>query len=123
MGLRVVVIGAGFGGLGVARSLRVAGIEDVIVLERGAEIGGVWRDNTYPGAACDVPSPLYSWSWAPNPSWGRRYSGQKEILDYIRRTAEDEGLVDLVRTGTTVTGATWDEQAGTWEVRTTGPSY
>lgn len=116
MGLRVVVIGAGFGGLGVARSLRVAGIEDVIVLERGEEVGGVWRDNTYPGAACDVPSPLYSWSWATNPTWGRRYSGQAEILDYIRKTAAAEGLLDLVRTGTTVTAVEYVDDA--WRVTT-----
>src|SRR4051795_7806363 len=103
MRVRVVVIGAGFGGLGVARALREAGVGDVTILERAADVGGVWRDNTYPGAACDVPSPLYSWSWAPNPTWGRRYSGQPEILDYLRRAAESEGLLDLVRTGVDVT--------------------
>src|ERR1044072_823465 len=98
MGVRVVVIGAGFGGLGVAHALRQAGISDVTILERGPDVGGVWRENTYPGAACDVPSPLYSWSWATNPTGGRRYSGQPEILDYIRRTAGEHGLLDLVRT-------------------------
>lgn len=116
MGLRVVVIGAGFGGLGVARALRETGVEDVTVLERAGEIGGVWRDNTYPGAACDVPSPLYSWSWATNPSWGRRYSGQAEILDYIQRTAAAEGLLDLVRTGTEVTALEYVD--GAWRVST-----
>src|SRR6478735_269174 len=70
---RVVVIGAGFGGLGVAQALRRAGVGDITILERADDVGGVWRDNTYPGAACDVPTPLYSWSWAPNPEWGRRY--------------------------------------------------
>jgi cation diffusion facilitator CzcD-associated flavoprotein CzcO len=116
MGLRVVVIGAGFGGLGVARALRETGIQDVTILERAAEVGGVWRDNTYPGAACDVPSPLYSWSWATNPRWGRRYSGQAEILDYIRRTAAAEGLLDLVRTGTEVTALEYVD--GAWRVTT-----
>lgn len=123
MDLRVVIIGAGFGGLGAARALRARGITDITVLERGESVGGVWRDNTYPGAACDVPSPLYSWSWAPNPEWGRRYSGQQEILDYLRRAAEREGLLDLVRTGTEVTAATYDEAAGTWQLQTTAGSY
>src|SRR4051812_43531299 len=116
MSLRVVVIGAGFGGLGVARALREAGVEDVTVLERAADVGGVWRDNTYPGAACDVPSPLYSWSWATNPTWGRRYSSQPEILDYIRRTAAAEALLDLVRTGTDVTSLEYVDDA--WRVTT-----
>ena len=120
---RIVIVGAGFGGLGVARELLRAGQTDITVLERGAEVGGVWRDNTYPGAACDVPSPLYSWSWAPNPAWGRRYSGQPEILDYLRRTAHDEGLLDLVRCDTTVTAVSWEESARSWQVRTDGPAY
>src|SRR6478609_10483068 len=113
---RVVVIGAGFGGLGVARALRETGIQDITILERADEVGGVWRDNTYPGAACDVPSPLYSWSWATNPTWGRRYSGQPEILDYIRRTAAAEGLLDLVRTGVEVTALEY--AGGAWRITT-----
>jgi cation diffusion facilitator CzcD-associated flavoprotein CzcO len=119
-GPRVVVIGAGFGGLGAAHALREAGITDITILERAGSVGGVWRDNTYPGAACDVPSPLYSWSWATNPAWSRRYSPQPEILDYIERTAADTGLRDLVRTDTTVTGLTWD---GSWQVATTSGTY
>jgi len=122
--MRVVVIGAGFGGLGAARELRRAGIDDVVVLERGDDVGGVWRDNTYPGAACDVPSPLYSWSWAPNPSWSRRYAGQAEILDYIRTVAREEGLRDLVRTGRSVCEAVWDDERATWHLTTTdGTTY
>jgi cation diffusion facilitator CzcD-associated flavoprotein CzcO len=116
MGLRVVVIGAGFGGLGVAHALREAGVDDVTILERADGVGGVWRDNTYPGAACDVPSPLYSWSWATNPDWGRRYSPQPEILAYLRRTAEADGLLDLVRTDTDVTALAYDGAA--WQVTT-----
>ena len=116
MDLRVVVIGAGFGGLGVAHALRGAGIRDITILERADDVGGVWRDNTYPGAACDVPSPLYSWSWATNPAWGRRYSGQAEILDYIRRSAADDGLLGLVRTGTEVTALEYAD--GAWRVTT-----
>src|SRR4051812_35143765 len=124
MSLRVVVIGAGFGGLGVARALREAGVEDVTVLERAAEVGGVWRDNTYPGAACDVPSPLYSWSWALNPSWTHRYSGQAEILGYLQRAAREAGVLDLVRTRQQVCEAAYDEEKGTWAVSTTdGTTY
>ncbi|MBZ5736688.1 flavin-containing monooxygenase [Nocardioides mangrovi] len=118
---RVIVIGAGFGGLGAAHALLEAGIHDVTVLERADDVGGVWRENTYPGAACDVPSPLYSWSWATNPDWSRRYSPQPEILDYVRRTAQETGLRDLVRTGVTVTGLTWTD--GRWRVDTTTGSY
>jgi cation diffusion facilitator CzcD-associated flavoprotein CzcO len=88
MGPRVVIIGAGFGGLGAARELLRQGVSDLTILERADEVGGVWRDNTYPGAACDVPSPLYSWSWAVNPAWGRRYSRQPEILGYLRGAAD-----------------------------------
>ncbi|NYD41339.1 flavin-containing monooxygenase [Nocardioides panaciterrulae] len=115
---RVVVIGAGFGGLGVAHALREAGVTDVTVLERAPEVGGVWRDNTYPGAACDVPTPLYSWSWAPNPDWGRRYGTQPEILAYLRRTADEAGLIDLVRTGVEVKAAEYDESRRRWRVTT-----
>jgi cation diffusion facilitator CzcD-associated flavoprotein CzcO len=113
---RVVVIGAGFGGLGAARALRRRGITDITVLERADDIGGVWRENTYPGAACDVPSPLYSWSWAINPAWGRRYSHQPEILAYLRGAAEVEGLSDLVVTGAEVTTCVWDDATSTWRV-------
>ena len=125
-GPRVVVVGAGFGGLGVVHALHEQGLTDVTVLERADEVGGVWRDNTYPGAACDVPSPLYSWSWAPNPAWGRRYSPQPEILGYLQRTATEQGLLDGLRTGTTVTGARHED--GAWRVRTEvdgapGPTY
>jgi cation diffusion facilitator CzcD-associated flavoprotein CzcO len=116
MSTRVVIIGAGFGGLGAARALREQGIEDITILERADAVGGVWRDNTYPGAACDVPSPLYSWSWAINPAWGRRYSPQPEILAYLRDAAEREGLLDLVRTGVEVASCRFDEETGRWRV-------
>jgi len=117
---RVVVIGAGFGGLGVAHALRERGLTDVVVLERADAVGGVWRDNTYPGAACDVPSPLYSWSWAVKPDWSRRYGTQPEILDYLQRTAEETGLRDLVHTGVEATAATFDETTRRWRVDTAG---
>jgi len=106
------------------RALKQAGITDITVLERAAEIGGVWRDNTYPNAACDVPSPLYSWSWAINPAWGRRYAEQPEILGYLRDAAEREGLTRHVVTGESVTSVVLDEVAATWTVTTaTGRTF
>ena len=120
MGPRVLIIGAGFGGLGAARELLRQGVSDITILERADEVGGVWRDNTYPGAACDVPSPLYSWSWAINPAWSTRYSPQPEILRYLRGAAEREGLLALVETGQEVTSCTLDEASGTWQVATAG---
>ena len=112
----VVIIGAGFGGIGLACRLRAAGFTEVTVLERANDLGGVWRDNTYPGAGCDVPSPLYSYSFAPNRTWPRRYSQQPDILDYLRRTATEAGVLDLVRFGHEVTGARWDEATHQWRV-------
>ncbi|KHL17077.1 cation diffusion facilitator CzcD-associated flavoprotein CzcO [Mumia flava] len=117
---RAIVVGAGLGGLGAAAELRRRGIGDITVLERAEDVGGVWRDNHYPGAACDVPSSLYSWSWSPNPGWTRRYARQPEILDYVRREARRSGLLDLVRTGARVTSARWDESAATWTVEVAG---
>lgn len=117
--VRAVVIGAGFGGLGAARALREQGITDITILERADSIGGVWRDNTYPDAACDVPSPLYSWSWAINPAWGRRYSKQPEILAYLRDTAAREGLTDLVVTGADVRAIVLGaDEPGVWTLTT-----
>ena len=124
MGPRVVIIGAGFGGLGAARELLRQGIADITILERADEVGGVWRDNTYPGAACDVPSPLYSWSWAINPAWSTRYSPGPEILRYLREAADREGLLALVRTGQEVVSCELDEAVGTWRVTTAdGTTY
>lgn len=114
---RVIVIGAGFGGLGAARDLLRAGVADVTVLERAEDVGGVWRDNTYPGAACDAPSPIYSWSWAPH-AWSRRYATQPEILDYVREVAAREGVLDRVVTGQDVVSCVLDEARGTWTVTT-----
>ena len=114
----VVVIGAGFSGLGAAIKLVEAGVEDVVVLERADEVGGTWRDNTYPGAACDIPSVLYSYSFAPNPHWSRVYSGGPEILGYLRHLADRFGLRPRIRFGTTVTALAFDEDAGRWQVTT-----
>jgi cation diffusion facilitator CzcD-associated flavoprotein CzcO len=115
---RVIVIGAGFGGLAAAYELSKDGLADVTVLEKADDIGGVWRENTYPGAACDVPSNLYSYSFAPKTDWGRRYAEQPDILGYIQDTADRFGLRDLVRTGLEVTSATYDDSAATWQIAT-----
>ena len=114
-GIRVGIIGSGFGGIAVAIELVGAGVTDLTIWERGDTLGGVWRDNRYPGAACDVPSPLYSFSFAPNPTWTRRYAGQAEILAYLQTTADAHGVTPLVRSGVEVTGATWTGNA--WAVR------
>ncbi len=114
----ITIIGAGFGGVGTAIELTRAGFTDVTVLEKADGVGGVWRENTYPNAACDVPSSLYSWSFAPNPGWPHRYSRQDEILAYIERTAGELGVLDLVRTGVEVTEAAYDETARSWRLTT-----
>jgi cation diffusion facilitator CzcD-associated flavoprotein CzcO len=114
----VAVVGSGFSGLCMAVKLRAAGIEDFVVLERGDAVGGTWWFNTYPGCGCDVPSHLYSFSFAPNPDWTRTYSRQPEIERYLARVAEDFDLGRSVRLGTTVTGARWDDGAQRWSVET-----
>src|ERR1700712_5850001 len=85
--LGVLIIGSGFAGLGAAIRLREEGRDDFLVIERGSEVGGTWRDNTYPGAACDVPSHLYQFSFELNPNWSRSFSPQPEIQQYLRDTA------------------------------------
>src|SRR5215217_2335429 len=121
---RIIIIGAGFGGLGTAIELIEHGFDDVTILEKADDLGGVWRDNTYPNAACDVPSSLYSWSFAPNPDWSRRYSGQADILGYIRSVAEGYRLTDRIRTGVEVTAASFDDATGSWRVETAdGDTY
>jgi cation diffusion facilitator CzcD-associated flavoprotein CzcO len=114
----ITIIGAGFGGLGTAVRLKQTGYTNITILEKADGVGGVWRDNTYPNAACDVPSSLYSWSFAPNPGWPHRYSRQDEILAYIDRTAREQGVLDQVRTGVEVTSAAYDETTATWHLET-----
>jgi cation diffusion facilitator CzcD-associated flavoprotein CzcO len=121
---QTLIVGAGFAGLGTAIKLREAGVEDLVILERADDVGGTWRDNTYPGVACDIPSLLYSFSFAPNPRWSRVYPGGEEIRSYIRELADRFGLHRLVRLGTEVTGMHFDADAGVWLVRTaTGHTY
>lgn len=116
----VAIIGAGFGGLAAAVAARRAGIEDIVILERAERVGGVWEANTYPGAACDVPSHFYSLSFAPNPRWSRRFSPQAEIREYLEGVARDFGLEPLLRLGQDVTRATWDDDAGRWQLEVEG---
>lgn len=115
----VAVIGAGFAGLTLGRGFLRAGIDDVVILERGDDVGGVWRENTYPGCACDVPSALYSLSFAPNAEWSRTYATQPEILAYARRVAREHGVERLIRFRSEVTDARWDGDAQRWHVTTT----
>jgi cation diffusion facilitator CzcD-associated flavoprotein CzcO len=118
----IAVVGGGFAGVGAAVMLRRAGYDDVTVFERGERVGGVWHHNTYPGAACDVPSHLYEYSFAPNPHWSRRYAPQAEIQAYLENVARSNGVYDRIRTGTEVTAARWDEERARWQLETTaGP--
>jgi cation diffusion facilitator CzcD-associated flavoprotein CzcO len=114
----IAIIGAGFSGLGTAIRLRQQGIEDFVVLERHDDVGGTWWANTYPGCACDVPSHLYSFSFAPNPEWSQTYSPQPEIRAYLQRLAREHDLYRSIRLGTTVTEAAWDDDAGRWTIQT-----
>jgi len=115
----VAIVGSGFAGIGMAASLQRAGITDIVLLERAADLGGTWRDNSYPGAACDVPSHLYSFSFAPNPGWTRSFSPQPEIWDYLRRVADQAGITGKIRFGAEVNSARWDADGRLWRVETT----
>ena len=116
---RIAVIGSGFAGLGMAIRLRQEGVDDFVVLERAHDVGGTWRANTYPGAACDVPSRLYSYSFAPNAEWSHSFSPQDEILDYLRDCAKRFGVTPHLRFGCCVEQASWDESASVWRISTT----
>ena len=119
----ILIVGAGFSGLGTAIRLRQEGYTDFVIVERGDDVGGTWHFNTYPGCGCDVPSHLYSFSFAPNPDWTRTYSRQPEIRAYLQRTADQFGVRPHVRTNTTVESAAWDEDAGRWIVQTDNGEY
>jgi cation diffusion facilitator CzcD-associated flavoprotein CzcO len=112
-----VIVGAGMSGLLAGIRLKKAGIDDFVILERSDSVGGTWYDNQYPGASCDVPSHLYSYSFAPNPNWTRAFARQPEILAYFRDIAERFGLNPHIRFNTEVEGAVFDETAGEWTVR------
>lgn len=117
--VRVAVIGSGFGGLGAAVRLRRDGITDFVVLERAGSVGGTWRDNSYPGCACDVPSHLYSFSFAPNPDWPRTFSGQRHIRAYLEHVTDTFGLRPHVRPHHEVRLMRWIAESAHWEIETT----
>ncbi|HEX5776817.1 MAG TPA: NAD(P)/FAD-dependent oxidoreductase [Caulobacteraceae bacterium] len=118
--LDAIVIGAGFGGLAAAIKLKKAGFRRLVVLEKADRLGGTWRDNTYPGAACDVPSRLYSYSFALNPNWSRAYSGQPEIQAYMEDCADRFGVRGAIRFNAEVERADWDDAAKLWRVTLKG---
>ncbi|MFK4729134.1 NAD(P)/FAD-dependent oxidoreductase [Agromyces mediolanus] len=118
----VVIVGAGIAGIGMAATLRRAGIHGFRVLERADDIGGTWRDNVYPGVACDIPSHLYEFSFRPKPDWSRRFAPGAELLEYLRATVVAEGVDEHVRLGTAMEDAEWLEDDGCWRLRTSsGP--
>src|SRR4051812_43602756 len=117
---RVIVVGAGFGGIAAAIELRRHGFTDVTILERGAGPGGTWRDNTYPGAACDVPSHLYSFSYAQRRDWSRLCSPQDELLRYVEAVAREHGVDGLVVGNAEVTACRWGAAAASWSGTTAG---
>ncbi|MFO1271219.1 MAG: NAD(P)/FAD-dependent oxidoreductase [Rubrivivax sp.] len=114
----VVILGAGMSGLCCAAQLRRAGIENFVVVEQSPGLGGTWWDNRYPGAQVDVPAPLYSFSFAPNPRWQRRFAAAAEIQAYMQRVAEDQGVLPHCRFGERIESAVFDEAAARWQVRT-----
>ncbi|MEM7038094.1 MAG: NAD(P)/FAD-dependent oxidoreductase, partial [Bacteroidota bacterium] len=120
----ILIVGAGFAGIGMGIRLLQAGRKDFLILEKAPRVGGTWRDNTYPGAACDVPSHLYSFSFAPYPEWKHRYSRQEQILIYMEKCVEDFGLAPYIRFEQQVERLEWDEAAAQWRVETKdGPGF
>jgi cation diffusion facilitator CzcD-associated flavoprotein CzcO len=120
---RIAIIGSGFGGLGTAIRLKQQGTEDFVIFERAGDVGGTWRDNSYPGCACDVQSHLYSFSFVPNPNWTRSYSQQPEIWAYLKRCAQDFDLLPHIRFRHDVREAAWDGSAQLWRIETSQGNY
>ena len=121
--VRVAIIGSGFGGIGTAIRLKQSGIADFVIFERASDVGGVWRDNSYPGAACDVPSHLYSFSFAPNPDWSHHFSPQPEIWEYLRRCVQQFSLQPHLRLNHEVRSARWNDKKLYWEIATSQGDY
>jgi len=115
---KVVIVGTGFSGLGQAIQLEKAGIRDYVILEKATEVGGTWRDNSYPGCACDVQSHMYSFSYEQNPDWSRSFSPQPEIFEYLKGVADKYRLREKIRFGVELTGAHWDERERHWTATT-----
>ncbi|HEX4358901.1 MAG TPA: NAD(P)/FAD-dependent oxidoreductase [Pseudonocardia sp.] len=113
----VAIIGTGFSGLGMGIAMIKDGRHDFVILEKADDVGGTWRDNSYPGCACDVQSHMYSYSFEQNPGWSRLFSPQPEIFDYLRRVADKYQLRRHIRFGVEVTGARWDPEAARWVLR------
>ena len=114
----IAILGAGFAGLGMAIRLKQSGENDFVILEKAGDIGGTWRDNTYPGCACDIPSHLYSFSFALNPHWSHAYSPQSEIWDYLRRCARQFGMYPHIQWNSELLDARWDEDEQRWHITT-----
>lgn len=121
--VRVAIVGSGFSGLGMAIRLREQGIEDFVVFERANEVGGTWRDNTYPGCACDLIANLYCYSFAPNPHWKSTFGSQGELLDYLRDCADRFGVRPHLRLEHELRSARWDEAAQRWQIETSQGDY
>jgi cation diffusion facilitator CzcD-associated flavoprotein CzcO len=119
----VAVLGAGFAGLGMAIQLKRHGIEDFLVIERADEVGGTWRDNTYPGAACDIRSDLYSFSFFPKPDWKNHYAAQPEILGYLRSAAQHFDIYPRILFGAELESAAWDDEDKLWRIRTSREAF
>lgn len=114
----VIVIGAGFAGVGLGVALRQQGLDDFLICERNPSVGGTWLEHDYPGCGCDIPTHLYSYSFARNPRWTRLFPRQDEILAYVRSIAAEHGVLEHVRFGCEMEHSHWDEAAGHWRVRT-----
>jgi cation diffusion facilitator CzcD-associated flavoprotein CzcO len=114
----IVIVGAGFGGIGMGIALKKAGYDDFIILDKADDLGGTWRDNQYPGCACDVPSPLYSYSFELNPDWSHLFAPQQEIWDYLRNCAREYRLDEHITCGAAVERMDWDDRARRWNVET-----
>ncbi|WP_028065308.1 flavin-containing monooxygenase [Solirubrobacter soli] len=123
MDVTIAIVGSGFSGIGLAVNLRRAGVEDFVVLERGDGVGGTWYANTYPGCACDVPSNLYSFSFAPNPDWTRTYSRQPEIRAYLERVVDEFGVRPKIRLNTAVLEASWHDEGRRWQIDTSAGRF